>query len=238
MKNRRVILLVIFVVFTAITLVIAYLPEIVKGEICDYGKNSNPNPCAYYRPLPFIGIKVLEIFENHLGLITFFIATFTLILVTDARGKERRELRAYIGVHIHEVRNVDAGDGKTRFQGVVTIKNGGQTPAFGVRRSLLVDTGDEHKTNFPVAPQSGKIQLLPGSTWEFRQVFWDTSPEEMNRVVSNTRHAFVWGVVTYEDIYGETHHTHFRLISRERTGDGPIVTGLGLHPTEDGNEAT
>jgi hypothetical protein len=173
-----------------------------------------------------------------INVITFIIAVFTIGLYFVGRDTARRELRAYIGVKDHTIRTIEDSGGFLRFQAVITVENGGQTPALNVRRALDVGIGDENRSDFRIDGLTGRMPMIPHSLWEMRQVFWNLSEEDIRHITNSHRHAFVWGRVEYEDIYGETRHLNFRFITREIITTNGAVSGWALHPTEDGNETT
>jgi hypothetical protein len=139
--------------------------------------------------------------------------------------------RAYLTV---EARGMEPGiDRDDRIHGIIAIRNVGHLPArnvswFVTTKSDLTDEG------FPIDPIEPRTGVLhPGAEMVIRG---------NNIFVDRLGHAtFVWGMVTYEDGFGNLRYTKFCHWYSTKAHTGRL--GLSLPPQESnynetGNEAT
>ena len=176
-----------------------------------------------------------------LAFFTFGLWIATYRLVKDAKDTAKNELRAYVGIQDITVRRLPEGI----FQAVVTVVNGGRTPAYSFRRFLNVGVFDATHTSFGVGELTSPMPMAPNTPTPMRKVLPIISQEDVDRVSAPhaARHVFVWGRIEYKDIFKVPQHVTFRFMSREiirgySENAPPIVMGWALHPADDGNDAT
>ena len=145
---------------------------------------------------------------------------------------QQRQLRAYVHVSGAQVRNLHQRTGRSV---VVEIKNYGSTPALKTRFRM-----GEHVREWPLQSilplpsfvPTGSSPLPPGRHSIMPSPVGDLSEFEEGELRADRAAIYVWGEITYEDIFGENHVTTFRLVCR---GDG-LLKGY-MHATEEGNDA-
>ena len=204
---------VVILVGTALfTLAVSNFSEISDGKICGKSEETGYYECPHYDVVPFIFIKVGKTFEHYIGLITFFIALFTLLLVWDGRKKEQRELRAYVGIVYPEVR-ID-GD---RFIAWFDYRNTGQTPAHAVelRVSAEIHARAPNWRQPGTSEDEGKGGiLLPEVTWQKYCVLKDTLTNSLlEELQTHKKRIWVWGTISYVDIFDQQCVLQFRFWS-------------------------
>jgi hypothetical protein len=154
----------------------------------------------------------------------FFIAWQAILMrqtVTASEETSKRELRAYltvvIGQAVYQERRDEAAGGDLMFECQPILINTGRTPALKIRfkaRSAimpvplpggtsLAENTDEGAGDSMLGPQQNAIMraVVDG----FRP---ENEVENIKRGVGD-RGLYVWGRVTYEDVFGERHFTRF-----------------------------
>lgn len=156
----------------------------------------------------------------------------TLAHIVDA---SRAELRAYIGVESAQMRFPTPAAPVA--EGV--IKNFGQTPAHDVRQWVHLWIEAYPLTiDLPLPPPDfvmGQSVLAPGAhTSMFMPKEPPVRPEEIRELGTATGTIWVYGEVTYRDVFGERHRTRYRLFY----GGSEGVRDGRLKPDQEGNDAT
>lgn len=125
-------------------------------------------------------------------------------LVADARKSSERELRAYIAVAPMGIAQLI---GRTDSIGQVQLRNVGKLPAHRVFLSVhMAVTDDRDRTEFPVPPDDPMERAVqPGA--DMRQGSEDYIA--VSKIIGGGGNVFVWGVVWYDDGYGERRFTRF-----------------------------
>jgi hypothetical protein len=147
----------------------------------------------------------------------------------EAGGTQsRRELRAYVGVTRAGARAVDIGLWGVR----IDFDNKGQTPAHDVEFGIDINIFDlPLPPSFAFsAPSMGRERwtMVPGAT---------TSPEvrmhvgDMEPLLNQQRAIFVWGELTYVDVFGDRATVPFRYRVRQ------TLVGWELRPEQEGNQS-
>jgi len=184
--------------------------------------------------------------------LAFVTLTLTLIgtgaliwTLAETRAVSRRELRAYLfvdaagiadGTH-HPERDPNL---LGRVGSALIIKNSGQTPAHNVIHYSLVDIApfsEEERMSAPlVMEQNFKATLPPGGTNSADRMM-DRVPtqEEIDSIKKGESAAWVYGAISYEDVFGVSHRTNYRLYF---CGSWPPPNNVILRNAQKGNEAT
>jgi hypothetical protein len=132
-------------------------------------------------------------------------------IITQMKDTALRELRAYIGVS--EVRL--SFQNRWKPQGVVEFKNFGKTPAYNVRQWIGIApqsyplTVDLPKSANPLISSVAAIYPSVGNilTTDLKKEF----PEGTEIGTSNLT-LYVYGKVTYDDVFGNHWYTNYRFI--------------------------
>ncbi|MBI2289885.1 MAG: hypothetical protein HYU73_06035 [Betaproteobacteria bacterium] len=189
-----------------------------------------------------------KLITDPINVITAIIAGFTIGLYRIGRDTARKELRAYLGIPDPGVQRIGVVN---HFQVQVTITNSGRTPARDVQkwmRCSLVRARESisfDRENFDPAKRS----IAPDSKWNLRADFTDWTDEDLNETRHFRSAIYVWGEISYKDIYGASHTTEFRLRSHatrleillERLEGGGVrqhqmINGFDLEPETEGND--
>jgi len=135
--------------------------------------------------------------------------------------QEKRQLRAYVGIVTSEALNLDWNPLEIHWK----IKNVGNTPAYHVHGAgnLRVDLADMAALPPPrpeeIRPTGGTKMngtLSPQQEQAIILTLDDTRPKFLNREEKDIirwgpKFLFAYGYMFYDDIFGETHTTAFRL---------------------------
>lgn len=161
-----------------------------------------------------------------------------------AENTAKRELRAYVCIDSSEMR-FRTGIPVVR----VVIRNCGQTPAYKTHGWIAVEISDYLPTPVLGKPNDAGIQLSssvvgPGGTVELEgRPTKRATQTDYSDVASGARTVFAYGFIGYEDAFGDSRWTTFRLITSR--SESPRVLRMegtthfyGLSPDSSGNEAT
>ena len=180
------------------------------------------------RGVPFFVVSrstcVVQVADRHNGVL---VALFTLTLwgatqatLTHLHGSSRRELRAYLGTSL----GLGRPHGLTKKSGSpfytdVIISNFGKTPARNGRFAgwcKVLDADLPTNFDFPSGlpgEQVGPFSCYPGPHGILvRPIRSDTyaADDTIAAVQSGTlKRLYVYGTVTYDDVFGDTHKTRF-----------------------------
>ena len=156
----------------------------------------------------------------------------------------RAELRAYVGINSLPEPEIDAHGMWIKVK--VEYKNVGQTPAKEVQVATNIylepmPFKEEWLAINHAPPEGSRGVLMPGtSAWVSGQLRED-DPDVERQITPNDVHAalqdepavglWVFGKVTYSDIFGATHWTTFRYLMKKRKGLSPVFSACA-----DGND--
>jgi hypothetical protein len=196
----------------------------------------------------FIGLPLLylpsqdhvhgEILGVKYGEWLLFLATMALFwatwrLVKGAERTAERQLRAY--VHISAARAIQVGAAINYY---VEAKNFGQTPAYNVRLRYMVKLREvisSEPFSLPEGAKASAATLAPGTPMhdEFtpNQML---GPNQLLAIKSGSKAIYIFGVITYDDIFNTERTTKFRYMLDGEVG--PSNDGA-LRICADGNEA-
>lgn len=148
--------------------------------------------------------------------------------VTATREGTERQLRAYVSVvSIMAERPVD-----NVLKFTMTVKNTGQTPAYGINFANVVFPGGPAAFDLPAPDRDeGLGDLGAGVTKIFPVAnFGPTTNQQFDEIMSRRLPLYVWGAVYYWDIYREIHrYTRYRMIFVQHSSE--------LAPLTEGNES-
>jgi hypothetical protein len=181
---------------------------------------------------------LLVLFTAGLFIATIFLWLATRDLVADAKHNAERQLQAYIFPHELVVSNVELGK---RPIANMLVKNTGLTPATDVIAWAGVWVG-----NFPLVAElvratpefmktASRRSVGPGASFTINHAWNETLTEQhMQMLGSGTAAVFVWGEMTYVDMFGKKRTTSFRSYYGGDTGLRP---GGATTTASEGNEA-
>ena len=191
-------------------------------------------------------VKFLDVYEVAVtATATAFIAWFTWTLkrstdrlwqaskdqleASDAASK--RQLRAYVGITGAPIDNRNP----SRWIVGVDYWNHGATPAHNVTGSLSVQLmAIEPYPAFPAAEEwPGSWVMVPNAHATPDRAL-PLTDEEQRSLVSDTKAVFVWGHISYDDVFRWRINVTFRYRARRKI-DG---SGWQLHPEAEGNDTT
>jgi hypothetical protein len=178
------------------------------------------------------------------------IATTRAARATEASveaGKDtaKRQLRAYIAVTIDSASYQDR-EKNIKFQGIPRLTNTGQTPAHKLLLKnhasvlpwplplsyVLPDFGDDIGESVMGVGQQATMNILVESFYDDREVAGIMDG-------SSGKALYCWGLITYEDAFGDSHETQFcqRLLFFPSTTNPGQYTVAGQY-TPGRNKAT
>lgn len=154
----------------------------------------------------------------------FFIAWQALLMrqsVSASDEVSKRELRAYltviIGSGIFQQRRPEAKGGDLKFESRPLIINTGRTPARNIThkaRAAIMALPLPKGVNLPDAPDEGVGGNILGpqqNAYMRAVVDGFCADKEVDSVKYGTgnKGLYVWGRVTYDDVFGTSHYTQF-----------------------------
>lgn len=150
-----------------------------------------------------------------------------LALRDTARAQKRDSeivQRAYLSVYPLGINPFDAS---SYAEGHIGIRNVGHLPAQKVRWFIAVTpSSDNRRAHFPIGAFSGSNVVH--ATSEMRQ--WGRapiSPQEFQNFLQNNLWIYVWGVIHYDDGFGNERHTNF-CHRYDARGFSPSASGLSF----------
>jgi hypothetical protein len=176
----------------------------------------------------FLVTAVLVVATLVLARFTFNLWKETGKLVDDARLNAKTQLRAYVGVVYPEVK-IDG----VRLIASIDYQNSGQTPAHDVEvymsAKIFSDTPKWTKPGTADDALKGGV-LLPNVFWQkYRPVEEASySGDLREEILAQKKRIWVWGTISYRDIYGEPCHVQFRFWSgQNEREERPYHWGTG-----------
>ena len=137
--------------------------------------------------------------------------------VAALKDRTAKQMRAYVAVIIgngvYQERREGMGD--LKFQAKPEIKNTGHTPAKNLRiqiKAAILPVPLPNDFGFPLSPRTeGAAMLGAQQTAMLSAVVDEFVPDEEVAAIKEgaARALYVWGLITYDDIFGESHSTKF-----------------------------
>ena len=192
-------------------------------DICDEPNAEGNQNCSRQNLVLFLLWKALKTIEAGSELITaiatvlLFVVTYLLVKLGRSQDRtSRAQMRPYVFVH---------GLAFEREGTILKIKMGlknfsSATPALAVRISMRVGGGTREflPTYPPAAEAEGKARSIIGPNTLASYIPELDLPELTDEHWQNFLDAkFIlhfWGRIDYEDVFGESYFTEFRLINR------------------------
>jgi hypothetical protein len=178
---------------------------------------------------------IIALFTVILGVATWLLWRATKKLIEGAEATAKRQLRAYI--HVSEARCGDFGFPTAIY--MINYTNTGQTPAYDVYSSIVIKL-----TAFPL---SEPLEMVGDGTKGITTIGRDGEGHariEAPRALTGEEYAairdgkaaiFVFGVISYRDVFGDNWTTQYRYYVG---GDQGIRTDGFLASHSEGNNAT
>jgi hypothetical protein len=193
----------------------------------------------------FVGWSLSDKIAVIASVVAFLQFLALIATVAVMRRTAQRQLRAYVGVVRGELINIDGDD---PIEATVIVKNSGQTPAREV-----VMWGGMAVRGFPLRdpinpPEKGPPRaqtLAAGAEFyktekSFKTAKGEITPAHPQMLKEGTISIYVYGEITYRDVFKKKRHTTYRLFcggghpNSIVLRDGKTVGRLSPH--EDGNE--
>ena len=151
--------------------------------------------------------------ESLLVIVTFLVAVATWDLVRGAQDTAKRQLRAYLSVN---PKNINSLTPAANASVILSIRNTGQTPAYEVRHTDIVQICPyplPANYPFPQLPPFGPSRTIVHPDREFDGSVRSVAPfnqAQINAIVTptNTR-LYVFGRSEYEDAFKLPHYVQF-----------------------------
>jgi hypothetical protein len=148
----------------------------------------------------------------------FFIAWQALLTrqaIISSENSSKRELRAYLVVSINTASYQERDKG-IRFQGTPVLVNTGKTPAHKVRyrttAAVLKEPLLDGYVFVPSQTEVGEYVLGMDQNFIIPIIVDDfVDPQDVSDIMLGTKGKalYYWGVVNYEDTFGDAHSTEF-----------------------------
>lgn len=148
------------------------------------------------------------------------------LAVDEAQKASQIELRAYIGLDSAKIKNVSAGK---RPAFLLQFKNAGRTPARNVVlwSTYKYDGVPETIARSPGASTSNSTVSPDGVIGGPQELSRPLSAAEVAAIRAGKAALYVFGEVTYEDIFGVTRYTRFNLIHGGAEAGALMVCATG-----------
>jgi len=167
---------------------------------------------------------------------TAVLSDSTKKLVRGAEDTAERQLRAYVHIDLNEFSRFDITPGRILQAGIV-LRNSGQTPAYDV---VVVSDIECHPypqfgMGSPIDDdkEGSRAVLNAGQQIYFKPFSKITvSTEDSEQIESGGWRPYIFGSITYRDVFGKKRLSEFRLVSDE-SGCG----NRGLTYCREGNDA-
>lgn len=149
-----------------------------------------------------------------IAIFTIVIGIFTSLLFIDSREKGRKELRAYIAVVTGSATYQESGKG-TVFAGIPRIVNTGKTPAHNVRhktKAAILPIQIQDNFSFNIIGKNMGGSIIGPNHFNDLQILVDdfVLDSEVNDIkIGKSKALYVWGIVNYDDIFGDSWETEF-----------------------------
>lgn len=165
-----------------------------------------------------IGDAIVGHKELVAAIATVFIAVYTIVLavatrklVVDNEESAKRQLRAYISVDTKDVLTPAGVADQTRV-GII-ICNCGQTPAHDLSIWMSIGVGAYPLNKEPPPPPKPHVKvktvLHPGKDRMAAIACPILSEAVRNEVISGAKAIYLWGNITYKDVFGDDQVTSF-----------------------------
>jgi hypothetical protein len=156
--------------------------------------------------------------------------------VKEMRRNATHQLRAYVFVDSAEINYLEIGGTP---EGKLTVRNFGQTPAYGLNVMGGIAVGPSFDALPPgVGPAEKTVaSLAPGAfTWQFHKAptGWMLTQEHMTALQNGDLTLWVYGEMRYKDAFECDRITRYRF----QTGGTSGMRGNRLAASQEGNEET
>jgi hypothetical protein len=170
--------------------------------------------------------------DDRLARYTLWLTVFTGVLVVGAAYQgnqlrrtvaqmvqsEERQLRAYVFIAKITPMNPTAHTPPEPCGYSVTIRNSGQTPAYDVVCNLELRAIDDTAPRFPLnaLPDDHTRFPIPGGGGISKMSFppMSLSPTKLARLTIGSDRIYLWGEITYRDIFGKKRLTKVRFVRK------------------------
>ena len=191
------------------------------------------------------GSNLVGLWTGVIGVIGLVIAAalqaqiiITKVEVVAPSGPSDSEInrqRAYVLIEASEIRHF----AKDRpVEAWISLKNNGLTPAFDLQRTATIFASKYPHTKFDeVRPGNARAVLGPGGAVDFGPIrlIRTLNFVERSGIANGDMAIYVYGAISYRDIYQITRCVNFRLMYRGQPGGGISAGVLPLEQLPEGN---
>jgi len=133
-------------------------------------------------------------------------------IIERMKDTAKKELRAYVCISTAQIAFIQERAPSVEVQ----LKNSGKTPAHDVRMWIALGDGPYPWRTFPPAPEGLDMSISvigPGEEPQAMEKQFRVFPEDLKLIIGTPiLSLYVWGKVTYRDIFGDEWYTEYRLM--------------------------
>ncbi len=169
--------------------------------------------------------------EILLAIATFGLWIATRQLVRGSENTARRQLRAYVGIHVASLTQPLLGTIRVRIE----VKNTGHTPAYNVRTWSFLGIFDPppEVPKFITGEKTDIYSMIgSGAVIELHDGREGLKHDVINGITNGTKPIYFWGEIRYQDVFAIERRTIFRLRARLQPRENWY-----FDTTPEGNEA-
>jgi hypothetical protein len=176
-----------------------------EAYVCEYSKNNEPHCTQHYFVIAIFRATMLWVEKFHESLLvlgTFILLGVVAIQVRDARKSSERQLRAYICMYGGSITLRQLGQ-QIFLEGYVSLKNFGQTPAYGHSSWIRIDVREAHAAPFAITGNGlTKAIIAPTGEANLPVHHGPVAAQDLLDIRNEAKRIFVWGRSDYIDAFG------------------------------------
>jgi hypothetical protein len=175
----------------------------------------------------------VALFTLLLVIATIFLWIAALRTLKHSRESAERQLRAYICLYGGSIRLLQVGQ-QAFFEGYVTLKNFGHTPAYDHSCWIRIDVRDASQPPFDIVGKGLTKAIIAPDGEANLPVHWGpVSAQDLTDIRIEAKRIFVWGESNYIDAFRKSRYFKFYYWNAKETSG----KGWGLLPSDKSDEA-
>jgi hypothetical protein len=175
----------------------------------------------------------VALFTLLLVIATIFLWIAALCSLRYSRESAERQLRAYICLYGGSIRLLQVGQ-QAFFEGYVTLKNFGQTPAYDHSCWIRIDVKDASQPPFDIVAKGLTKAIIAPDGEANLPVHWGpVSAQDLTDIRIEAKRIFIWGESNYIDAFRKSRYFKFYYWNAKETPG----KGWGLLPSDKSDEA-
>jgi len=158
--------------------------------------------------------------------------------IDQMKSAEQRELRAYVSVESGSITPIT---GQIQPAAHLILRNTGKTPAYQLTHwaHIVVDHVNLQVALPGIGPMPAPLPTITigpfGGSTKSVPLGRTITQQEYQDILAGTKVVYVYGIIEYEDAFGEKRHTRYKSMHGVMSGQVGVSTDLTFCP--DGNEA-